>query len=638
MGKSSRHSADIIAKRYKIEKPIGSGGIADVFLAVDLRDDRQVALKRIHSHLVGQERARDSIRTEYELCRTLNHPGIVELFDLIEDRRSARMYLVMEYLSGGDLKSKILREGFITENRLRRLAAEILAALDKAHGNGVIHRDLKPQNILFDDGDHIRISDFGLARCGPLLGGAASTYAAGTPEYASPEMASGLYVDSRSDLYSVGIILYEAATGRLPFRANSPYEILQMQIDSEPEPPHLVNKNITPGFERIIRKAMEKDPGNRFQTAEQFRNAIIQDKADSLPEDIEPGICPACGLTLIPDIPFCVDCGHNFVALHSPEPGQPSFDVIVTGPGKTADTISHRHRIACLKALEGTSADTTRLRSKVPRLPFFLIKTVNEDSANSLAGVLAKQGLETSIANSTENKGNQAAKALINKKVKKMTGRYALIVLFSSAGMYSIMARNPVAGLAVIAISLVTVGFIQAIRGRTAEARIKSTADIGAVDSLVQVLRDVRSLSLKSVGKRIASKTSQILKMTHDAAPVLKQDLEELKKVIAGLTKECAGWILDFQAIDDALTASAEESLYDEKTFKRQLKDRRQIEQNREILMDRILSLSSRLDSLTLSLSAIKANRITAAIKELRKVESDLEIEAEAIIEVQDHK
>ena len=96
MGKSSRHSEDIIAQRYKIEKTIGSGGVADVFLAFDLRDNRQVALKRIHSHLVGQEKARDSIRTEYELCRNLSHPGIVELYDLIEDGRSAGMSLVME--------------------------------------------------------------------------------------------------------------------------------------------------------------------------------------------------------------------------------------------------------------------------------------------------------------------------------------------------------------------------------------------------------------------------------------------------------------------------------------------------------------------------------------------------------------
>ena len=636
MGKSSRHSEDIIAQRYKIEKTIGSGGVADVFLAFDLRDNRQVALKRIHSHLVGQEKARDSIRTEYELCRNLSHPGIVELYDLIEDGRSAGMYLVMEYLRGGDLKSRILRDGFIAENQLRRLAAEILSALDKAHGTGVIHRDLKPQNILFDDGNHIRISDFGLARSGPLLGGAASIYAAGTPEYASPEMASGLYVDSRSDLYSVGIILYEAATGRLPFRANSPYEILQMQIDSEPEAPHLANNDITLGFERIILKAMEKDPGNRFQTAAQFRNAILQDKTGALQRDIEHSICPACGQTLIPDVPFCVDCGHNFVALRSPEPGQQAFDVIVTGPGKTADTISHRYRIACLKALEGTSADTRRLRSKVPRLPFFLIRTIDKDSAYSLAGVLAKQGIETSVVSSSGKEGKQAAKARINKKVIKMTGRYSLIVLFSSAGMYSIMARNPVAGLAVIGLSLITIGFIQAIRGRTAETGINTTTDIVAVHSLIQALREVRSSSLKSVGKRIASKTSIILKMVTDAAAVSKQDSAELKKVTAGLIGECAGWILDFQAIDDALTASAEESLNREETFKRRLKDRRQLERNREMLMDRILSLSSRLDSLTLTLSAIKANRITAAINEIRQVESDLETEAEALIEVRD--
>lgn len=255
----------ILNSRYRIEERIGSGGMADVYKATDTLLGRTVAVKILHTQFSRDPVFIERFRQEAQAAANLNQPNIVNVFDWGVE--NGTHYLVMEYVQGRDLKDIILQGGPLLPERAVEIAVAICRALDSAHEHGVVHRDIKPQNIIATYDNQIKVMDFGIAR---TAGGSAMTQTGtimGTAQYLSPEQAQGKSADPRSDLYSLGIVLYEMLTGKVPFDGENPVSIAYKHVREDPLPPSMINPDISAGLESVIMKALAKNPENRYRNA-----------------------------------------------------------------------------------------------------------------------------------------------------------------------------------------------------------------------------------------------------------------------------------------------------------------------------------------------------------------------------------
>jgi serine/threonine-protein kinase len=253
---------------YRIDAPIAKSGMATIFRATDTRDGRTVALKIPHPDMEADPILSDRFKRESAIGERLNHPNVMRVFG--GDRRS-RIYMVMEWCPGRLLR-QILDEGRIPQDRAIQIAIEILKALDYIHTNGVVHRDLKPENIMVDDNDHIKLIDFGIAgdTASRRLTYANFTAMLGTPNYIAPEQVKGKRGDGRTDIYSMGVILYEMLTGKLPFTGPSPMAAMNDRLLNHPLPPRVADSSVSPQLQEILYRALERDPKNRYSTAQEF--------------------------------------------------------------------------------------------------------------------------------------------------------------------------------------------------------------------------------------------------------------------------------------------------------------------------------------------------------------------------------
>jgi serine/threonine-protein kinase len=242
--------------------------MATIYRATDLRDNRVVALKIPHPDLESDPILFDRFQREAGIGERLNHPKVMRVFGG-EDR--SRVYMVMEWCDGRLLR-QILQEGRITPDRAISIAIGVLDALDYIHANGVVHRDLKPENIMVDADDNIKLIDFGIAgdTAARRLTYAKFTAALGTPDYISPEQVQGKRGDGRSDIYSMGVILYEMLTGKLPFTGPSPLAAMNERLLNYPIPPRVADLSVSPQLQEILYRALERDPRNRYAKANQF--------------------------------------------------------------------------------------------------------------------------------------------------------------------------------------------------------------------------------------------------------------------------------------------------------------------------------------------------------------------------------
>ncbi len=255
--------------RYRLLRRIGSGGMADVWLAEDTHLQRQVALKVLHRRFAQDREFVERFRREAEAAAGLQHPNIVAVYD--RGDVDGTYYIAMQLLEGHSLKELI--DAGLSPEQAVGLVRQVLEAAGFAHRHGVVHRDLKPQNVIVDAEGKATVTDFGIARAGASEITQTGSVM-GTPHYLSPEQAQGMEVTAVSDLYSIGVILYEALAGRVPFEADSAVAIAMKQVSQAPQRPSSINPQVSPALDAVVMRALEKDPGQRFQSAEAFIAAL----------------------------------------------------------------------------------------------------------------------------------------------------------------------------------------------------------------------------------------------------------------------------------------------------------------------------------------------------------------------------
>ena len=299
-GAQGRYAGRALAGgRYQLRDLLGEGGMASVHLAYDSVLDRQVAIKTLHTELGREQAFRERFRREAQAVAKLTHTNIVSVFDTGEDALDGTTmpYIVMEYVEGRPLGSVLdddMRQfGAMPADKALKITADVLAALDISHEMGLVHRDIKPGNVMMTKRGVVKVMDFGIARA--MQSGVTSMtqtgMVVGTPQYLSPEQALGRGVDARSDLYSVGIMLFQLVTGRLPFDADSPLAIAYAHVQEEPVAPSSINRSLPPAVDALVARALKKNPNERFPNAESMRDEALR-VASSLhaaPPSIVPG-------------------------------------------------------------------------------------------------------------------------------------------------------------------------------------------------------------------------------------------------------------------------------------------------------------------------------------------------------------
>ncbi|PCG84147.1 serine/threonine protein kinase [Streptomyces sp. WZ.A104] len=284
-GAQGRYAGGAVAGgRYQLRDLLGEGGMASVYLAYDSALDRQVAIKTLHTELGREQSFRERFRREAQAVAKLQHTNIVSVFDTGEDELGGALmpYIVMEYVEGQPLgsvlASDIQSHGAMPADKALKVTADVLAALETSHEMGLVHRDIKPGNVMMTKRGVVKVMDFGIARA--MQSGVTSMtqtgMVVGTPQYLSPEQALGRGVDARSDLYSVGIMLFQLLTGRIPFDADSPLAIAYAHVQEEPVAPSSINRSVTPAMDALVARALKKNPNERFPSAAAMRDEVAR--------------------------------------------------------------------------------------------------------------------------------------------------------------------------------------------------------------------------------------------------------------------------------------------------------------------------------------------------------------------------
>jgi beta-lactam-binding protein with PASTA domain/tRNA A-37 threonylcarbamoyl transferase component Bud32 len=268
----------LLGGRYELDGIVGRGGMAEVFRARDIRLDRIVGVKTLRDDLARDQTFQARFRREAQSAASLNHPSIVAVYDTGEDMVGSVPvpYIVMEFVDGRTLRDLLRDDRRLLPERAAEITDGVLRALDYSHRNGIVHRDIKPGNVMLTRAGDVKVMDFGIARAvsDSQMTMTQTAQVIGTAQYLSPEQARGERVDARSDLYSTGCLLYELLTGRPPFTGDSPVAIAYQHVKEDPVPPSQVDPEVPPWADAIVLKAMQKDPADRYQSAGEMRNDI----------------------------------------------------------------------------------------------------------------------------------------------------------------------------------------------------------------------------------------------------------------------------------------------------------------------------------------------------------------------------
>jgi hypothetical protein len=267
----------VVDNRYDIVQPLGSGGMGEVYLAHDMTLGRDVALKLLRSQFANDRESAERFKREALSAARLSHPNIVQVYDR-GDTEDGSSYIAMEYVPGGTLKDRIVQDGPLDPRVAASYGYQVAGALGVAHSKGVIHRDIKPQNVLITPSGEAKVADFGIARA---LSSTTDSHTKtgtvmGTAGYMSPEQALGESATPKSDLYSLGIVLYEAVTGKLPFTAENPIAVSMKHVNEPPRPPQQLNPDVPDGMNAVILKLLAKDPADRYASADDLAEDLLR--------------------------------------------------------------------------------------------------------------------------------------------------------------------------------------------------------------------------------------------------------------------------------------------------------------------------------------------------------------------------
>jgi len=260
---------ELIAKRYELAELVGTGGMSSVYRAHDRLLERDVALKVLHEQFTADTDYVERFRREARSVAQLSHPNIVTVIDRGE--QDGRQFIVFEYIDGENLKSLVEREGPLPEDEAVRLTLQVARGLGFAHDNGLVHRDVKPQNVLLNGDHQAKVTDFGIARSLEVKGGLTQTGTVmGTSDYIAPEQARGAHVDEQSDIYSLGVVLYELLTGEVPFPGDNFVAVAMRHINEPPPSVRERRPDVSPRLDAVIRRAMAKEPRDRFASMDEL--------------------------------------------------------------------------------------------------------------------------------------------------------------------------------------------------------------------------------------------------------------------------------------------------------------------------------------------------------------------------------
>src|SRR4051812_12439506 len=275
-------SGTVVDGRYRIKHRIGSGGMADVYCAVDQQLGRDVAVKLLHRRFAEDHEFVERFRREASSAAALQHPNVVGVFDRGE--WDGTSYIAMEHLEGRTLKQIVNDDAPLDAIRAIDLAVQVLRAARFAHKRGIVHRDLKPHNVIVDPEGRAKVTDFGIARAGTSDMTETGSIM-GTAQYLSPEQAQGTPVSAQSDIYAVGVILYEMLTGSVPFDGDTPVRVALKRVSDPPVPPSHLNPGVPPALEAVILRALAKEPEGRFIDDDAFIEALEAARQGTMLED-----------------------------------------------------------------------------------------------------------------------------------------------------------------------------------------------------------------------------------------------------------------------------------------------------------------------------------------------------------------
>jgi serine/threonine-protein kinase len=264
---------ELIAERYELQELVGTGGMSSVYRAHDRLLERDVAIKVLHEQFTADGEYVERFRREARAVAQLSHPNIVTVIDRGE--QDDRQFIVFEYVDGENLKALVAREGPLPEREAIELALQVARALGFAHEQGLVHRDVKPQNVLLNDGHEAKVTDFGIARSLDVQGGLTQTGTVmGTSDYIAPEQARGSRVDAQSDIYSLGTVLYELLTGEVPFAGDNFVAVAMQHINQPPPSVRERRPELSPCVDEVVQRAMAKEPRDRFRSMEELCGAL----------------------------------------------------------------------------------------------------------------------------------------------------------------------------------------------------------------------------------------------------------------------------------------------------------------------------------------------------------------------------
>jgi eukaryotic-like serine/threonine-protein kinase len=269
---TSLHPGDQL-DHYRLENLVARSGMASIYRATDLENGRPVAIKIPHPEVEADPLFYDRFKREEEIGKKLDHPGVMRVY---ADADRCRVYMVMEWVEGKLLRQILIEQKKLPIDRAIRITLGICEALEYIHSKGVVHRDLKPENIMVDRDDHVKLIDFGIAGSAGMrrLTFAKLTQAMGTPDYISPEQVKSKRGDARSDIYALGVMLYEMLTGEVPFHGPNAFAIMNDRLLNNPIPPRELNPEISPQLQEIIYRALERKPENRYASVREFSHDL----------------------------------------------------------------------------------------------------------------------------------------------------------------------------------------------------------------------------------------------------------------------------------------------------------------------------------------------------------------------------